>query len=225
VHLVRRYPHLAGARDMAAAFGFFLVALLAYTGSLFNVAGIVALFVGLELLGGDRRAALRVLGGYAAAAAVVFASQYARFVPVLWHDILPHGAAAAVGVAESPWRLASARLLQFHGGVLLLLVALGLVATRAAPRHVRGLLAAMLGTGLLLLWLRFDAPSIFKDAKELELLAGPMAVLAAAALASAWRRSWRGRLLALAALGLFLHTALPAIAAAYAVRFVAIGRW
>jgi len=222
VHLVRRYPHLAGARDMAAAFGFFLVALFAYTGSLFNVAGLVALFVGLELVGGDRRAALRVLGAYTAAAAVVFLLQYARFVPVLWHDVLPHREAG--GVTQSPWRLASWRLLEFHGGVLLLLVGLGLIVTRGAKRHVRGLLAAMLGTGLALLWLRYAAASIFKDAKELELLAGPTAVLAAAALGSAWGRSWRIRLLALAALGLFLHSALPAIVAAYRVGFVAIGR-
>ncbi len=225
VHLVRRYPHLAGARDMAAAFGFFLVALFAYAGSVFNVAGIVALFVGLELLGGERRAALRVLGAYAGAAAVVFTLQYARFVPVLWHDVLPHAASAAAGFTQGPWKLAASRLLQFYGAALLLLAAVGLVATRSATRHVRGLLAAMLGTGLLLLWLRYAAPSIFKDAKELELLAGPMAVLAAAALAVAWRRTWRFRLLALGALGLFLYSALPAIAAAYAARFVAIGRF
>lgn len=222
--LLRRAPTLEDRGRLLQAFGFLLVAQLAYTGSIFNVAGLVGFFAILQWMGGDRRASWRALAAYAAAAALVVLFQYARFIPVLWRDVLPHAQAASGPAASNPFAAAAARLLQFYGGALLLLALAGAARLREAEPHVKRVLGASLATGALLLVLRYAAPSVFKDAKELELLAGPLAILGAAGLARGWESRGAGRIVTALVAGWFLAFATSAVAAAYAVRFVAIGR-
>jgi hypothetical protein len=227
VHLARRFAHLTGARDAAAAFAFLLLAQAAYTGSLFGVAAFVLLFAALELVSGDRRAALRLLGAYAVAALIVAALQYGRFVPVLVHDVLPRLRAAPGQEAGTPggaWREAMGRLRLFYDSLPLALSALGLLALRKAPRPGRRLMLALLGAGLGLLGLRYAAPALFRDAKEIELLAPPIAVLTAAGLGALARRGLLGRLCAIAAGVALLRWGALAAQAAYAARFLAVGR-
>jgi hypothetical protein len=226
VHLIRRWPHLTGARDAAAAFFFLLLAQAAYTGSLFNVAALVLIFGGIELIAGDRLAALRLLGAYALAAAVVAALQYGRFVPVLVHDVLPRlkEAGAVDSAAGAGWRAALGRLDLFYDTLPLALVALGFAARRPTPRHARRLLAALLIAGGLLLGLRYAAPALFRDAKEIELLAAPVAVLAASGLGLLTRRGRAGRLAAGFATLFLLRWGALAAQTAYAARFLAVGR-
>src|SRR5215470_2656670 len=80
VHLVARYPHLEGARDVAAAGAFLFAAQAAYTGSVVNVGAVVLVFAACEIVAGDRRRARRLLGAWSAAAAAVVLLQYARFL-------------------------------------------------------------------------------------------------------------------------------------------------
>jgi hypothetical protein len=97
-----------------------------------------------------------------------------------------------------------------------------LLGTATPARRV---LRATLLSGLALLALRYLLPALFRDAKEVELLAAPVAV----AMAAAWTWLWgRGRLGRAAVLASFAWVALWGASRAYALyteRFVAIDRW
>ncbi len=221
VHLARRYPLLSGARDAAWLFFFLLLAQAAYTGSLFNVALLVAFFGGRELLDGDRDKARRLLAAYGVSLLLVIALQYASFLPVLLREVLPH---AASGRAASPAGTgALSRFALFYGLLAPAVALIGAVSRSRTPRHVRRLLGALLAAGGALLVLRHAVPGVFRDAKEIELLAPTLAVLSAGGLAAVAERGRAGRAAA-AALGLGL-VAWGAAAGhtAWARRFVAVG--
>ncbi len=227
VHLMRRYPHLEGARDAAAACGFFFAAQAAYTGSMLNVGAVVAVFAGWELLGGDRHKARRVLGAWAIAAAAVLLLQYARFVPVFWREVLPHlgeGSAPAGEEAGSLVGRAAHRAAAFYDIVYPVLLVPGLVALRGAPRAPRRVIGSALLAGAGLLALRYAVPVLFRDAKEVELLAAPMAVAAAAGIAWIDGRGRFGRLASATAAGIALAWGAQRAVAVYLERFVAVGR-
>jgi len=223
VHLARRYPHMSGARDAASAFLFLLLAQLAYSGSLFNTALVVGLFVLGEVVAGERPSARRLLGAYLASAVVVFALQYTRFLPVFVREILPH-AARGVTPLDTPAPIqALKRFWLFYDGVAPALALLGAFALAAAPRHVRRLLVSVLAAASVLLVGRYWLPGLLRDVKEIELLAASLAVLAAAGLERLWRGGWAARaLLALAALALLRFGILSAVSTC-APRLMAVG--
>jgi hypothetical protein len=227
VHLVRRYPHLEGARDMAAACAFLVLAQAAYTGSILNVSIVVVIFAGWELGAGDRRKARRLLGAWAVAAAGVVIALYVRFLPVFWRDVVPHlgeGAGPSGERGAGLLRSIAARAALFYDVVYPLLLGPGLVALRGSARPARRLLASALVGGALLLGLRYVLPVLFRDAKEVELLAAPVAVVAAAGLAWLGHKGAAGRTLAAAAAGLALIWGAQRAVAVYLERFVAVGR-
>lgn len=178
VHLVRRFPHLDGARDAGAAAVFF--ALAGQIGSPWTVGALAGIFGLIEIVDGDRRRALRLLAALGLAMGVVIGARYGRF-------LLTHGPGALVG-----WILAGAssaspaggipgaidRLRAFYDLVYPLLLLPGLVALRGAPAHARRLLAAaLLGGGVY----------------DIEFVAAPVAVASAAGLrwlsgGGGWRR-------------------------------------
>jgi hypothetical protein len=153
--------------------------------------------------------------------------QYARFVPVFWREVLPHlrdGTATVRDEAGSLVGRAARRAATFYDLVYPLLLVPGLVALRGAPRAPRRLVASALLAGVCLLALRYGLPVLFRDAKEVELLAAPVAVTAAAG--AAWldaRGAW-GRLAAAAAAGIALAWGAQRAVAVYLDRFVAVGR-
>jgi hypothetical protein len=226
VHLVRRFGHLDGARDAGAAALVLLAAQLAYTGSLFNLAAVVLLFAALEAALGEPRRALRLAAAWAIAAAVVLVALYARFLPILVRDVLPHAAAAADALAEAPGG-ALPRLRIFYGLALPLLALSGLLALPSqagATRHaVRWLIAALTAGGLLLFG-RYWLPSLLRDAKDVELLAVPIALAASLALERFARRRPGGRIAAAAVLLALLAWGALGAVEAYAARFFAVGR-
>jgi hypothetical protein len=225
VHLVRRYPHLEGARDAAAACAFLFAAQAAYTGSVLNVSAVVMIFAGWEAAAGDRRKAWRLLGAWSVAAAAVVLAQYARFLPILWRDLLPHlgeGAAAEASAGLAPRVLG--RVAFFYDLVYPLLLVPGLLALRGAAPPARRLLEATLLAGAALFVLRYAVPVLFRDAKEVELLAAPVAVTAAAALGWLAERGVAGRLAAVVATGIALAWGAHRAVAVYLDRFLAVGR-
>lgn len=227
VHLVRRYPHLEGARDAAAACAFLFAAQAAYTGSVLNVSLVVAIFAAGELLAGDRRKARRLLGAWSVAAGAVVLLQYARFLPLLWRDVLPHvreGPGPPAGEGAGLLRRIIVRAALFYDLVYPLLLGPGLHALRRAPRAARRLLVAALLAGAGLLVLRYALPVLFRDAKEVELLAAPVAVAAAAGLAWLGERGAAGRVVSAAAIGIALAWGAQRAGAVYLERFVAVGR-
>jgi hypothetical protein len=227
VHLVRRYPHLEGARDTAAACAFLFAAQAAYTGSVLNVSIVVAGFAAWELLAGDPRKARRLLGAWGTAALAVVVLQYARFLPLLWRDVLPHlGEGSGAGGPESagvgPRIVVRAGL--FYDIVYPLLLVPGLVWLRRAPGAARRLVASVLVAGGVLLVLRYVLPVLFRDAKEVELLAAPVAVTAAAGLMWLGERGPAGRAASAAAAGIALAWGAQRAVAVYLDRFLAVGR-
>ena len=223
VHLLRRFGHLDGARDAAAATFFLFAAQAAYTGSLYNVGIVVALFAALEAAAGERRRALRLVTSYAVAAVAVVLLLYARFLPIFVRDVLPHlGAAETAGadLAAPPW----ARMRLFYDALPPVLALAGLALAAASPMHARRYVSAAFCGGLLLLVLRWVLPTAFRDAKDVELLALPLAALATLALRRLWDASLLGRVSALAAALALLGFCVPRDVALYAARFVAIGR-
>jgi hypothetical protein len=204
-----------------------LAAQLGYTGSLFNVALLVLALVGAELLRGERRAAFSLLALYALTAAVVVAGLYGRFLPSLLRDVLPHAASAA-GDADAlapqePWRAMTQRLYVFYGMLLPSLAAAGLVATRSALEPVWRLVRLLLLSGLTLGLLRVLAPAVFRDAKEIELLAAPLGLLAVAGLRALAGLRFGRPLSALLAMALLTWGVARAVAV-YAERFFTVGR-
>ncbi len=221
LHLVRRFAHLDGARDAAAATGFLFVAQAAYTGSLFGVAALTLTIATIEAGCGERARSIRVAAAYAVAAGLAFALLYLRFVPTLFRDVLPFAGSGASDAAES--FSASGRMLQFYGALLPLLAAAGLTVTSGAPPHARRIIGAALSAGVLLMVLRSSLPTLFRDAKDVELLALPVAVLAAAALRRLWIAGEAGRIAAVGALAAVLVFVIPRDASLYVARFLAAG--
>lgn len=224
MHLVRRFGHLDGARDAAAATFFLFAAQAAYTGSLFNVAAVVGLFAALEAAAGERRRALRLITAYAVAAGAVGLLLYARFLPRLFGDVLPHLRSSVAAGGGEPEFQPLLRLATFYDALLPLLAALGLVLAADAPTHARRYAIAALAAGALLLGLRAVLPTLLRDAKDVELLALPIAALTAHSMRRLWESGRAGKLGALAALSGVLVFCIPRDVAFYAARFVAVGR-
>jgi hypothetical protein len=227
VHLMRRYPHLEGARDTAAAGAFLFAAQAAYTGSMLNVGAVVVVFAGWELLAGDRHKARRVLGAWAIAAAAVVLLQYARFVPVFWREVLPHLGDGSASVGDEAGSLVGRiahRAGNFYDVVYPLLLVPGLAALRGAPRAPRRVIGSTLLAGAGLLALRYAVPVLFRDAKEVELLAAPVAVAASAGIVWIDGRGRFGRLASAAAAGTALAWGAQRAVAVYLDRFLAVGR-
>ena len=227
VAIARTFPP-AARRSSWTILGLFVLCQAAYTGSLMNVGLMVVLFAVMAAAEGEGRAALRLFALYAVATMVVVAVQYARFVPILWRDVLPHvGESAPVvetaDTASLPVR-ALRRLGLFYDIVYPLLLVPGLLVARRAPASARRIVGAALLTGVALLLLRYAAPVLFRDAKEVELLAAPVAVVAAAGAIWLCQRGAGGR--AAAVIALLWASAWGGLRAAevYADRFVAIGR-
>jgi hypothetical protein len=229
VHLARRLSHLDGARDAAAATTFVLLAEAAYTGSLLVVSALVLVLSAVITARGEWRRALRLLGGWGIATAILLVTMYVGFLPTLWGGILPYvfeggGPASASGAAEGPWRAASWRLGVFYDLLIPVLAILGLVADRVMPAPSRRVLASAMAAGGALLVLRYVLPTALRDAKDVELLLAPMAVLSAAGLAVVWAQGRAGRALTvLAVAGAAAWSAVRDVTL-YADRFFAAGR-
>ena len=216
-----------GQRNAWTICGLLLVCQAAYTGSLINVAAIAMAWAAIATAQGDGRGAARLLALYAVASVVVVAALYARFVPVFWRDVLPNLAAAAPA-HEEPGAGLIGRVLRrwafFYDVVFALMLVPGMAALRRAAPSASRSTAAALAAGMALLLARYAAPALLRDAKEVELLAAPVAVLSAAGAAWSWQRGPMGRALALGMLlWAFAWGALRAIEA-YAGRFLAVGR-
>jgi hypothetical protein len=225
--LVFSLPGLRTAQD-GAVVAALAAAQAAYTGSLFNVCLLVGALAVWERVSGERQVSRRLLAAWAGTCAVVIALQYARFVPTLIARVLPAMLSASGGVpGPAPEEAVTAALQRaglFYGPLYPLLTVLGLLSVRTASIHARRVLTAVLVAGLCLLLLRYLVPALFRDAKEVELIAAPVAVLSSAALARVARSGSAGRAAAVAlGLGLLLWGAARA-ASAYLDRFVAVGR-
>jgi hypothetical protein len=216
VHLARRLTHLDGARDGAAALTFILIAEAAYTGSLLTVSALV-----LAL-----SAVLALSIGWAIATAILMATMYVGFLPTLWGGVLPYvfeggGPAAAASTADPVWTSALRRLGIFYDAVYPVLALLGLIVSRGMPPSARRTLASAVTVGGAILLLRYALPTALRDAKDVELLLAPMAVLSAAGLAVVWGQGRTGRALAVLALVGGLMWAAVRDWALYADRFFA----
>jgi hypothetical protein len=131
---------------------------------------------------------------------------------------------AGAPAAEPAWVAALRRLRIFYDVVFPILALLGLAACRAMPAHARRVLASALAAGGAVLVLRYVVPAALRDAKEIELMLAPLAVLTAAGLSVAWTRGRAGRAAAGLAVAGGLGWALVRDVTLYAERFVAIGR-
>lgn len=220
VFLSRRIP-LASART---AFALLAAVQLAYTGSLLSVAVLVACVAADALVRRETRGALRLAAAWAAAAALVVAVQYARFLPVLWRDVLPHAGGSADDANGSALAAALVRLAIFFDHVPPVLAASG-VLLLGAETPARRVLRATLAAGLALFALRYLLPALFRDAKEVELLAAPVAVAMAACWSWLWGRGRAGRAAALASGAWVAAWGAWRAYALYVARFVAVDRW
>lgn len=223
LHLVRRFAHLDGARDAAAAAFFLFIAQAAYTGSLFNVAALVGVFAAIQAAAGEHRRALRLLAAYAVAAAAVVAFLYVRFIPSLIQDVLPRFR-GTVGAGDAAAVRPLLRLTTFYDALLPGLALLGVVLSAGAPPQARRYFVAALAAGAALLGLRSVAPTLLRDAKDVELLALPVVALSVCSLRRLWASGAAARLLALAVFAAVLVFCVPKDVGSYAARFVAIDR-
>ena len=230
VHLVRALMRLDSLRAGRVTFLVLLAAHAAYTGSLVVLGAFLPAVLLLEAAAGNGRRAWRLLLLWSAAALLVVLVMYGRFFWVFWRDVLPYLGAASSGPRAAAPDLGSL-LVQaaqrgglFFGALHPALAVLGLLCLRGAPPPTRRLLGASLLAGLALLALRYRLPVLFRDAKDVELLAPPVAVAATATLATAWSTGRRGRFLATAAFVLALSWSLKQSAAWYLAGFVAAGR-
>ena len=106
-----------------------------------------------------------------------------------------------------------------HPGLALL----GVLALRGGGT-ARRMWRAALAAGLALLALRYVLPALFRDAKEVELLAAPVAVAMAAGWSWLWPRPW-GRAVTLGSAAWVVAWGAWRAATLYVERFVAIGRY
>jgi hypothetical protein len=227
VHLARRLTHLDGARDGAAALTFILIAEAAYTGSLLTVSALVLALSAVLAARGEWRRALRLGIGWAIATAILMATMYVGFLPTLWAGVLPHvfegGGTPPAATPDAVWMAALRRLGIFYDAVYPVLAVLGLVALPGMPLSARRVLASAMGVGGAILLLRYALPTALRDAKDVELLLAPMAVLTAAGLAVVWRQGRTGRALAVAAFAGAVIWAVVRDWTLYADRFFATG--
>lgn len=229
VHLARRLSHLDGARDAAAATTFVLLAEAAYTGSLLTVSALVLALAAVTTVRGEWRRALRLLGGWAIATAVLLLTMYVGFLPTLWGGILPHvfeggGPAAAPRAPGGAWMAAGRRLGVFYDALLPVGAVIGLVADRFMPPSARRVLACAIAAGSAILVLRYVLPTALRDAKDVELLLAPVAVLSAAGLAVVWAQGRGGRALTVLAVAGALVWSAARDVSLYTDRFFAAGR-
>jgi hypothetical protein len=204
-----------------------LLAQAAYTGSLFNVAAFVGMLAILQAAAGRRAEGLRLLLAWVLTALVVVVVLYGRFLTTFWREVMPHlgETPASASVTDAPGLAAAARRLAFFYDIVFpILVGLGLLALRRARGPGRRVLLAGLLGGASLLLLRFLLPTLFRDAKEIEMLAPVVAVVSAAGLGWLSERGRAGQATALACCGWALAWGLARAASAYAERFVAVGR-
>ena len=196
----RRASCRAGCRSTAraTAFALLLAVQLAYTGSLLSVAVLVAGIGAWELARRDTRSAGRLaarLGGSRrargrGAVRALPARPVARRAAARGRSLRGRGRLCVVSSAL-------VRLAIFFDHVHPVLALLGAVLLGAAT-PARRVLRATLAAGLALLALRYLLPALFRDAKEVELLAAPVAVAMAAAWTWLWGRGRAGRLAVLA---------------------------
>jgi len=173
-------------------------------------------------LAGRRSSAARLLGAWALATLAIVFVQYRHFLPILWHDVLPYASAGPREAADPALVAALRRLTIFfdhvHPGIALL----GVLFLGGAGKARRAWRVA-LGAGLALLALRYVLPALFRDAKEVELLAAPVAVAMAAGWSWLWTRGW-GRVVAvLSGAWVVLWGGWRAVDL-YVERFAALGR-
>lgn len=204
--------------SLAALVGALFITQVAYTGSLFTVASFVFVLGLTVAFAGQPGKAARLWTGEAIAAVAVIALLYARFVPVFLRDVLP--AAGAATAEGSAWR----RLVIFYGVVYPALSVLGLFAIAGTAPWARRVAISMLAAGAALLSFRYLVPGLLRDVKDVELLAGPIALLSAAALLRLWHQGKVARGVACAAAILAILRGVHSGVVAYAERFVAVGR-
>ena len=176
--LAARLPAL-GRRTMMVLAIAMIATQLAYTGSLPNVAAIVTVLATILWLRGERAAAVHVLAIGIASTILVGAAMYARFLPVLWTQVLPHAGGSGDPDEAGAWARTLGRAVHFLGVYPLLAVLGWRRLERSMTRDVV-VAAALAGVGLLLL--RGPLPSLVRDVKEIELLSAPVAIFTAAAL-------------------------------------------
>ena len=213
---------LLRAQETLVALGLLAVVQAVYTGSLLSVSLIVMGLALSEALAGRRWSAARLLGAWALATLAIVFVQYRHFLPILWHDVLPYASAGPREAADPALVAALRRLTIFfdhvHPGIALL----GVLFLGGAGKARRAWRVA-LGAGLALLALRYVLPALFRDAKEVELLAAPVAVAMAAGWSWLWTRGW-GRVVAvLSGAWVVLWGGWRAVDL-YVERFAAIGR-
>jgi len=227
-HLARRLSHLDGARDSAAATLFMFLAEATYTGSLLMVSTLVLVLSAVELLSDEWRRSLRLLGGWGIATGILLLTMYVGFLPTLWAGVLPYvfedTGATVAAAGEASWLSALRRLAIFYDVVFPILTLAGLAAMWRRSTYARRVLGSALLAGVVVLLLRFVLRTALRDAKEVELLWAPVAVLSASALAWAWARGLPGRAMAVLALAVALGWSLLRDVSLYAERFLAVGR-
>ncbi len=204
VVLATRLASLGLGRERLLAFALLLLAQVSYVGSLFNVAAIVGLCALAVCFEGRWRSAASLLAAYGLSAATVVALQYRYFIPTLFSEVLPHLAPSA-GPHGGPalldaLALAGARFWIFFGPFGLALALFGYIVLARGPAPVRRVLLAATAGGLLLALLRAGLPVLFSDAKEVELMTGPIAVAVALGVASLYARGRAARISGLALL-------------------------
>jgi hypothetical protein len=211
-----------GVRSSLIVGALMLVTQAAYTGSLVNVAMVAGALAVILLAVGEGRAAGRVTLLGAVSTAIVGAVLYARFLPVFWTKVLaPSG--ADLPEPEGSWGAAIRRIPHFFGVVYPLLAAGTLARRPRDGRPAMRVLAAAAAAGVTLVVLRGAAPFAVRDVKEVELLAGPVAILAAWALHSALEIP-RVRPLAVATAVALVAWGLVRCAQAYAAGLFVLGR-
>jgi hypothetical protein len=193
----------------------------AYIGSSLTVPALVGAWALLE--GGRRgwREVAGVLLATLAAGVAVVLVLYGAFLPTLLREVLPHaggGGAPGGGLGE-----AGTRLLLFFGPAGLGLGLLGVALLRGAPDGPRSAHRALLLAGAVLLGMRYLAPALFRDVKEVELLTPPVAIAAAVALHRLGRLGGAGRVAAVAGIGGVVWWGALEAGRVYAGRFLAVG--
>ncbi len=197
----------SGLRSPLALAALLALAEASYTGSLLNAGAVVAVLAVATFVTGERRVAGRLVLAWGLATLAVVLVQYRHFLPVFWGEILPRAAGVAAATPSATGSRPSAplfaleRLLIFFGWLLPPLAAWGASRWREAAPLARRVLGASLAAGLLLGLARAGLPAAFSDAKEVELLAGPVALLAAWGLRDLWSRGGPWRALCVAAAG------------------------
>lgn len=181
---------------LAAFAALTLSALLTYVASLFNV----GLFCGFLALV-ERRLRLRVLAIAAAAVLLTLAVLYRDFVWLFLEEILPAALQASPGGERASavdgmlGALDRIRIFYGYGYPALALPGLVLLRRRAAPEAFR-VIAAWALTFATLMALRALGGGLFKDLKEMELVAPLVALAAGASLEEIDGRGRAGRMAA-----------------------------